>query len=94
MLNKETVRNAGRSSAAYFTLAVAFFVIGGTSNPIFLAVALGFIAAGFAVRRNNQDILCGAVLFALMAFAFGYSIGKDLARRDNARSASASINGV
>ena len=94
MFNTETVRNAGRSSTAYFTLAVAFFVIGGTSNPIFLAVALGFIAAGFAVRRNNQDILYGAVLFALVAFAFGYGIGKDLARRDNARSASASINGV
>lgn len=93
MLNAETVHNAGRSSIAYFTLAVAFFVIGGASNPIFLAVAVGFIAAGFAVRRNNQEIFCGAVLFALVALAFGYGIGKDLARRDNARSASASANG-
>lgn len=82
MLNAETVRNAGRSSTTYFTLAVAFLVIGGISNPLFLAVALGFIAAGFASRRNKQDILYGAVLPVLVALAFGYSIGKDLAHRD------------
>lgn len=94
MFNAETVRNAGRSSATYFTLAVAFFVIGGASSSIFLAVGLGFIAAGFAVRRNKQDIFYGTALFALVALAFGYGIGKDLAHRDSARSASSSTNGV
>lgn len=84
MLNAETVRNAGRSSTTYFTLAVAFLVIGGISNPLFLAAALGFIAAGFASRRKKQDILYGAVLLVLIALAFGYSIGKNLAHRDNA----------
>src|SRR5688500_7576372 len=83
MSNAETIRNAGRSSTTYFTLAVAFLVIGGIFNPLFLAVALGFIAAGFAYRRSKQDILYGAVLFVLVVLAFGYSIGKDLAHRDS-----------
>lgn len=94
MFNTETVRNAGRSSTAYFTLAVAFLVVSGITNSIFLAIALGFIVVGFAVRRNKQDIFYGAALFALVALAFGYSIGKDLAHHDNTRSASTSTSGV
>jgi cytochrome bd-type quinol oxidase subunit 2 len=94
MLNTETVRNAGRSPTTYFVLAAAFLVIGGIANPLFLAVALGFIAAGLAVRRDKQDIFHGAVLFAFVVLAFGYSIGKDLAHRDNVRSASASADGA
>ena len=94
MFNAETVRNAGRSPTTYLVLAVAFLIIGGMSNPLFLAVALGFIAAGFAARRNKQDIYHGVVLFAFVVLAFGYSIGKDLAHRDNVRSASVSADGA
>ena len=90
----ESARDAGRSATTYFVLALAFVVMAGVSSPLFLVAALGFIAAGFTTRRAAQDIVFGALLIAFVGIAFAYSLGKDLAQRDNARAAPSSADGA
>ena len=70
------------TATAFFTLALAMLAIG--NFP--LALAFGAIAAGFAPRTRQTTVL-GLAFLALLLLAGGYTVGKDMAHRDNARSA-------
>jgi len=88
--------NAGKQSHAglYFILAAALVVIGGFASPLWLALALLFIAAGFATRPTRPGSVAGIGLLVLVVLVFGYGVGKDMAHRDNARSATAATTGT
>jgi hypothetical protein len=86
-------RGTARHSGLYFLLAAGALFVGGFTQPLWLALALGFIAAGFAARRSWRDTIPGLILVALIVLALGYTVGKDMAHRDNARSAASQAGG-
>lgn len=78
----QTATHTRHTATVFFTLAIAMFALGNTP----LAIAFGVIAASLAPRSRQMTVL-GIAFLALLVIAGGYTVGKDLAHRDNARQA-------
>lgn len=81
-MSNASIHHTNRFAASCFMLAIAFFVLACTASPLFLVAAFGLVAAGLGRSRHTQDYLFGAALSTLLLFAFGYQVGKDLARHE------------
>jgi hypothetical protein len=70
-----------------FLAAMTFMLFGAFGSPLFLGVS-AFLFAAAEYRRNKIFGAVGAVAaLLLLLLMLGYGFGKDLALRDNARTA-------
>lgn len=73
--------NTSHTSQKYLAPAFIFALAGMMLHPGFFFVALVFLT--LAMPTRNQRILMTAVSVLFMVVWFGYSVGKDMALRDN-----------
>lgn len=81
------------SRGLLLALAMAFGLLSVLSNLLFLSAAIACLGM-MVVRQPGQrawglTIFAVAILFFLMVF--GYGVGKDMAKRDNASQVSSSM---
>lgn len=79
--------NKAKTASTYYTIMPLFMLAGFFLHPIFF---LGMLYCLISVQstRKNKIAMAAISLIGVMV-VFGYTIGKDLAIRDNARDASA-----
>ena len=89
----DVVRSSSARSGTLSVIAFAFLAMGILFNPLLIAVAVGVLGMGIASRPGRRVVGYGVIALAavLLLFQVGYGIGKDMAHRDNAAQASASM---
>lgn len=85
MSDNNGARQASTKSQHYFMPVFLFVLAALALHPVFFIGALACLVAA-QVSRQRQ-IIVGLCSVVLVLAAFGYSAGKDLALRDNARDA-------
>lgn len=90
MLDIKTVQKASSKSRQHLLAACVFAVPGFALHPLFF---VGFLSSLIFVQTTRQNkMIADIVNFVFLIVAFGYSLGKDLALRDNTRDAKSAVS--
>lgn len=78
----------GRQSDSWlFLAALTFMFVGIAWNPLFLACSIFFLSAAEYRRNRIMGAIGAAAGLVFLLLVLGYGLGKNLALRDNARTA-------
>jgi hypothetical protein len=90
MLDNKTAQIASCKSLQHLLTGTVFVVLGFALHPLFFVGVLSSLIFAQTTRQNKM--IAGMVSLVFLLLAFGYSLGKDLAVRDNIRDAKSAVS--